>query len=153
MVPSSLAQIVLYTKNLTELLIEVPQGATQHANPRLLCLPIWWLDIVVFFSTNYIAHAFTVRNPRGGSKFAMVSNGLLAILFPFSALMRALNALRREGRGGGTPLEKACRAGALCMVVRGPDWLPIVGQNMNVRLVKGMTGTEVYNDSSGKIQG
>lgn len=61
---------------------------------------------------------------------------MLALFFPVSGLMRAVNAIVRFGRWGSSDLEKACRAGALCMVVRANGWLPSDGQTLDVSVVE-----------------
>lgn len=49
-------------------------------------------------------------------------------------LLRALNAMARGAKFGGNELKNACRAGALCMVVRAPDWRPILGEQLDAVL-------------------
>jgi hypothetical protein len=36
--------------------ISVPEGTSDHGNPNLLCTPTKWLDVLVFFFANYLAH-------------------------------------------------------------------------------------------------
>ena len=65
---------------------------------------------------------------------------VLALLFPTSGLMRGLNAIVRNfsssWRRDETSLEKACKAGALCVVVRNANWRPKPGQaNISAMLV------------------
>ncbi len=47
---------------------------------------------------------------------------LLALGLPTSGVLRGLDALRRHAIIGGSPLQKARKAGALCEVVRTKDW-------------------------------
>ncbi|KAL2030141.1 hypothetical protein VTO58DRAFT_109334 [Aureobasidium pullulans] len=115
---------------LTNITILVPNGTTQHSNERILCLPItpkYWPSIsavVVFFAANFLAHAVTVKSSPGDATCVQACNAFLALMFPTSGLLRALNAILRFSRAAQTGLDKACRAGALCMVVRGRHWQP-----------------------------
>ncbi|RAL66525.1 hypothetical protein DID88_006215 [Monilinia fructigena] len=52
-----------------------------------------------------------------------------------SGLRRALNAMVRLPILAKNELEKACKAGALCMVVRAPHWRPKLGQKLSVGVV------------------
>ncbi|OCK75488.1 hypothetical protein K432DRAFT_408980 [Lepidopterella palustris CBS 459.81] len=51
-------------------------------------------------------------------------------------LLRALNAIARGARFGCSELKNACRAGALCMVVRSLDWSPDPGQQLGATIVE-----------------
>ncbi|KAH7061930.1 hypothetical protein BKA63DRAFT_366591, partial [Paraphoma chrysanthemicola] len=118
-------------KNLT---IEVPLSATQHGSNRIFCTrgPPWKdaLSVVTFFATSYIAHAATVKSTPGEGTISMVFNTFMALCFPMFGLLRALNAIARGARFGGSELRNACRAGALCMVVRNPEWRPKPGDTL-----------------------
>ncbi|KAF7948140.1 uncharacterized protein EAE97_003551 [Botrytis byssoidea] len=52
-----------------------------------------------------------------------------------SGLLRALNAIVRLPILARNELEKACRAGALCMAVRAPHWRPKPSQKISVGVV------------------
>ncbi|THW38347.1 hypothetical protein D6D21_07831 [Aureobasidium pullulans] len=123
---------------LTNITILVPNGTTQHGNERLLCLPItsnYWPSIsavIVFFAANYLAHAATVKSSPGDATLVQACNAILALMFPMSGLLRALNAIFRYSRSAKTCLEKACNAGALCMVVRDRHWQPPASSDLRV---------------------
>ncbi|KAH9215618.1 hypothetical protein DL95DRAFT_253878, partial [Leptodontidium sp. 2 PMI_412] len=51
----------------------------------------------------------------------------LALLFPASGTLRGLTAIVRCAIRQKTPLQKAARSGALCMVVRSAEWIPPPG--------------------------
>jgi hypothetical protein len=127
-------------KPLMNLTIQVPPGATQHNNPHTLCIrgPPWKdvLSVITFFATNYIAHAATVKSTPGEGAVVTVCNIFLALCFPMFGLLRALNAIARGARFGGSELKNACRAGALCMVVRSPDWRPDPGQQLEATIIE-----------------
>ncbi|CCD47342.1 hypothetical protein BofuT4_P005010.1 [Botrytis cinerea T4] len=126
---------------LTNVTIKVPNSTTQHGNEHILCLPItkdYWPSVaavIIFFATNYLAHAATVKSSPGDDTLLQGCNALLALFFPMSGLLRALNAIVRLPIFARNELEKACRAGALCMVVRAPHWRPKTGQKFSVGVV------------------
>ncbi|KAF7923236.1 uncharacterized protein EAE98_007941 [Botrytis deweyae] len=126
---------------LTNITIKVPNSTTQHGNEHILCLPIsknYWPSVaavIIFFATNYLAHAATVKSSPGDDSLLQGCNALLALFFPISGLLRALNAIVRLPILARNELEKACRAGALCMVVRAPHWKPKPGQKFSVGVV------------------
>ncbi|KAK6435155.1 hypothetical protein LTR95_008659 [Oleoguttula sp. CCFEE 5521] len=113
---------------LANLTIQIPPGTTLSNDGRVLCTSgnAWKEALLVFtfFATNYLAHAATIKSTPGDTTTITACNMCLAILFPMSGLMRALNAIARFARFGESEIENACRAGALCMVVRSPEWMP-----------------------------
>jgi hypothetical protein len=98
--------------------ISLPEGASNHGDPRLLCLPTGWADVVVFFLGNYFAHAATVVSLPGESPVATALSVVLALLCPVTGLGRGLLALKSLAKFAETDLQQAARAGALCHVVR-----------------------------------
>ncbi|TGO86197.1 hypothetical protein BPOR_0325g00060 [Botrytis porri] len=132
---------ILPDRLLTNITITVPNSTTQHGNDHILCLPItrsYWPSVaavIIFFATNYLAHAATVKSSPGDDSLLQGCNALLALFFPMSGLLRALNAIVRLPILARNELEKACRAGALCMVVRAPHWRPKPGQKFSVGVV------------------
>lgn len=107
--------------------LTVPSGTSNHGNPSLLCTPIQWTDIVVFFLGNYVAHAATVHSFHGESAAMKVLNTFSALLFPGFALFRGLAVISSLAVFGKSELEIAARAGALGVVVRSKDWRPAAG--------------------------
>ncbi len=61
---------------------------------------------------------------------------LLALILPTSGVIRGLDAIRRHAMIGGSPLQKAKKAGALCEVVRTKDWKPQPGPGDVVQRVQ-----------------
>jgi hypothetical protein len=100
--------------------ISVPAGTSDHGDPKLLCIPTKWLDILIFFLANYIAHAVTVKALPGERTGDLAFAVFLAIAFPFSGVTRGLEASIRHASfyRNADDLQTAARAGALCMVVR-----------------------------------
>lgn len=97
--------------------------------------------ILVFFVTNYLAHAATIVGYPGESLVDNVLGFVFAILFPASGIIRGLSAIFRHaelertpdalrGTHKSTPLEVAARAGALCHVIRSEAWLPRNGDSV-----------------------
>lgn len=116
--------------------IEVPAGTTSHGDPHVLCTPASALDILVFFLTNYVAHAVTVKSYPGESTVGRNLSFLTALIFPTSGLVRGLNAVARHSIFAKGSLQRAARSGALCMVVRNEKWQPEDGYRMaNVRAI------------------
>jgi hypothetical protein len=126
--------------SLVNITISVPNGTVTHDDGHVLCVygSSWRasLYIATFFAANYAAHAATIKSNPGDKTPVTVCNIILALLFPVSGLMRAINAIVRFGRRGKSDVEKAGRAGALCMVVRIPGWLPAVGQTLDATLIR-----------------
>ncbi|KAF8876258.1 hypothetical protein BD779DRAFT_170319 [Infundibulicybe gibba] len=108
--------------------ITLPDGLTNHGDPRLICTSTTWTDIVIFYLGNYFAHAATIKTYPGESGVDFMMNALMAILFPTAGITRGIDAIVRHSAWvKGSELQKAARAGALCMVVRSKDWKPVAG--------------------------
>jgi len=107
--------------------ITVPEGASDHNDPNLLCTPSGWQDIIIFYLGNYIAHVATILSLPGESRRSKIRVSVAALLFPVSGLLRGLLTILTYASFGETDLQKAARAGALCMVVRNQDWRPEPG--------------------------
>ena len=135
--------------SLVNITISVPNGTVTHDDGHVLCVygSSWRasLYIATFFAANYAAHAATIKSNPGDKTPVTVCNIILALLFPVSGLMQAVNAIVRFGRRGNSDVGKACRAGALCMVVRIPGWIPAVGQTLDAALVQ-QTWTQSSRD-------
>lgn len=100
------------------LTITVPEGSSNHGNPNLLCTPTRWFDYLLFFFSNYFAHAATVVASPGQGRRETIFVVLAALLLPGSGVLRAVRAIYRHSMTESDPLKRAIRAGALCMVVR-----------------------------------
>jgi hypothetical protein len=112
--------------------VELPNGTTQHGNSRILCPPTTLRTMATFFLGNFVAHIVTVKSGPGEKIPVTVCNMILALLFPTSGLMRGLNAIARRVKFGKSELDKACRAGALCVVVRNSLWRPRTNDSLEV---------------------
>ena len=103
---------------MSNLTLPLPPGSSNHGNPNLLCIPPRWFDYLLFYLSNYLAHAATVIKTPGQGRKEMIYNFLAALLLPGSGNMRAMEAIRRHSWLESDPIKRALRAGALCMVVR-----------------------------------
>jgi hypothetical protein len=109
--------------------IPAPNGTTNHGNPNLICTPTSWFSLFIFFATNYLAHAVTVKQLPGEQTSQYIFVVLAAVFFPYCGLPRAIESItRRAIFFRGSELQTACRAGALCVVVRSHNWKPARGQ-------------------------
>jgi len=110
---------------MTNFTLIVPDGATNHGDSSLLCLPPKWYDYVIFFMTNYVAHAATVLATPGQATIETVYWSITALFLPGAGLVRTLPFLiRRPGLVRKDPLRRAALAGALCTVIKGDMSLP-----------------------------
>jgi hypothetical protein len=116
----------------------VPAGTSDHGDPNLLYTPTKWFDVVVFYLANYLVHAATVKASPGESTIDLAFAVFLAIAFPFSGVVRGLEAIARHASFSWRRKTFSCgdlrtttRAGALCFVVRNESWdglgLPVQG--------------------------
>jgi hypothetical protein len=131
----------------SNLTIEAAEGTSQHGTDRILCYPLTWPSLATFYLGNFGAHIATVQSMPGDKWRLTAFNMVLALFFPTSGLLRGLNAIIRnfsssifarkvvakilrikKWRTDETSLDKACKAGALCIVVRNANWRPKPGQ-------------------------
>jgi hypothetical protein len=119
--------------------LEPRSNVTNHGDPQLSCTPTKWSDIASFFLGNYFAHAATVRTYPGEGGTSTLLAMLGALLLPTSGFLRGLTSIMRLGTFYGrqfslkelwkaamsTPdYRTAAASGALCMLVRTPNWRP-----------------------------
>ena len=109
--------------------ISVPASTSDHGDPNLLCTPIKWLDLIVFFLANYFAHATTMKALPRESTRDFIFTVLVAIMFPFSGVTRGIEAIVRHASLHREDLQRAVRAGALYIIVRNEDYNLIVSAN------------------------
>jgi len=143
--------------------VTLPEGTTQYGNSELICTPTKTKDIALFFLVNYVTHALTTVVLPGEGWESYLTNALASLLFPGFGAYRGLRAIfvgwstvRKRFRSepweqGETinlhknkarrnrDLQKARRAGALCMIVRSESWVPQDGDEIdkNVLLEEG----------------
>jgi hypothetical protein len=137
---------------LQNITIPLPNGTSNHGTPGILCTPTRWTDILIFYLANYAAHAATTRSLPGedASSFAIIV--MAALLFPAAGAFRGILGIRSLSMFGKTDLEKAARAGALCMVVRTHKWRPNASDSLHntiICLPSGVTKGENENSEEG----
>jgi hypothetical protein len=98
--------------------IVAPIGTTNHSNPKLFCPPIEWPHIVEFLVANYLAHAATVLTPPAATVEETIFIMLMALFMPATGAFRGYRAIRERPVMEKNRIKRACKAGALCMVVR-----------------------------------
>ncbi|KAJ0108478.1 uncharacterized protein J7T55_002082 [Diaporthe amygdali] len=110
---------------------DAPAGSTNHGDPNLLCVPPSWTDLAVFFGTNYLAHAATLIARPGQSLAETIVDTANALFIPGSGMIRAIRLLffYTDLHRSSPPLQKAAKAGALCMVVRRTHVSRAMGEN------------------------
>jgi hypothetical protein len=105
--------------------ITVPEGTSNHGDPNLLCTQAKWTDIVLFYAVNYLAHAVTVKSLPGEKLIDAAHIIFSALIYPYSGVIRGIEVIiRRAAYHQGNELQRAARAGALCVVVRSELWTP-----------------------------
>ncbi|KAL9610498.1 MAG: hypothetical protein Q9167_004807 [Letrouitia subvulpina] len=109
----------------------LPQGSSDHGDPRLLCLETRWYNVATFMLGNYVTHAATVKSRPGDTGGTSFKALLFALCFPTSAIVRGVRAILQCVLRRKTSLGLATRAGAMCMVVRSEEWLPRHGDHIN----------------------
>ena len=94
-----------------------------HGDPNIICTAATAWSTFVFFLTNYIAHCVTLKTYPGEDLVDTAVAVFLALCFPASGIIRALDALQRHSRfTKGHELQRAARAGALVTIVRNKYW-------------------------------
>jgi hypothetical protein len=88
------------------------------------CQPIVWTQVLVFFLLNYAAHAATIISIPGAKWWANAQWQIVALIFPFAGLGRAIGLLISHRRYGDDELGKAMAVGAVVVVGRSKNWQP-----------------------------
>lgn len=106
-----------------------PPSYIDHGVPGLVCTPAKWTSVLLFYVVNYLAHCATIKSYPAETPLETTSAILCALFLPSSGISRAMDSIVRRPRlrKGLSDLERACVAGALCMVVRGREWRPKPG--------------------------
>jgi hypothetical protein len=88
------------------------------------CGPAGWEDIVFFYLLNYGAHAMTVVNLPGECDLVSLIWATLALLLPYSGIIKACTSIAYALPRSKDPLRRALFAGALGEVVEKTDKWP-----------------------------
>jgi len=106
---------------------------------------------MIFYLANYAAHAATTRSLPGEKNWRTMMAVLVALFFPAAGAFRGILGITSLAVFGKSDLDKAAKAGALCMIVRGPDWEPRNGDTLeNTLLCLPAQPTEGDNSSPEK---
>lgn len=105
----------------------------------VVCSSASWQDMVTFFLVNYITHAVTVRISPGTKEIESAILIATSLLLPFRGTAQARDDIQRGTRFSTTNLQKAARAGALCVVARSAEknWCPEKGEQISGCEVRG----------------
>ena len=96
----------------------VPEGTTNHDDPKLLCVLPRWHYYIAFFFTNYVAHAATLVAFPGQSVSESIAYSLAALPLPASGILRVVRLFFLRPGMARDPLRRAARAGTLCTVLK-----------------------------------
>ncbi|KAF2000613.1 hypothetical protein P154DRAFT_598655 [Amniculicola lignicola CBS 123094] len=121
---------------LQNITLPLPAGTSNHGTPGLLCTPTKWTDLASFYLFNYVAHAATVIILPGERSIDFAVSVVGCLLFPALGLYRGVGAILCGAVFERNDLRKAAKSGALCMVVRSPDWRPVDGESVGNAVVR-----------------
>ncbi|KAK3379135.1 hypothetical protein B0T24DRAFT_568915 [Lasiosphaeria ovina] len=106
--------------------LDLPSDWTDHGVSGLVCTPADWQTVANFFIVNYLAHCLTVKQYPADTAKEVLITMFMALFLPSSGIARAIDSIIRHPRLRKlTELERACTAGALCIVVRKRSWKPM----------------------------
>jgi hypothetical protein len=116
-----------------------------HGDPNLFCVPAKWSSIALFYIANYLAHCVTVNTYPGETIPEWIIAIIWALFVPSSGVTRALDSIFRHSRllRKEDDLQRAVRAGAICMVCRSKNWTPRVGDHIR--------GLQLLHDPSDRL--
>ncbi|KAI4864000.1 hypothetical protein F4820DRAFT_425071 [Hypoxylon rubiginosum] len=102
--------------------VTLPQGTKNHGDPSILCLPPNWTDYFTFYAANYLVHIATIVSEPGQTMLETICHSTMAFFMPGYGALRAVNFLISNATiSGKNNLQKAAKAGALCMLVAWKD--------------------------------
>lgn len=97
--------------------IQVPNGATNHNDPEVLCLPLEWTEYISFFFANYLGHAATLYSAPGASLLETLIATVTAFFAPGFGVLNVIKCIFfHSATVRGDDLRRAARSGALAIV-------------------------------------
>ena len=120
------------------------RGEEDSGDSNTYCEKTAWYDVCWFFFTNYLLHTLSVRSLPGENAYSSTVFKLCCLLVPYTGVRRGLSLISSASSLNPNNLRAAARAGALCMVIRKPDWRPEDGQTVAGCQVDGLD-EEVQN--------
>ncbi|KAB5571929.1 hypothetical protein GE09DRAFT_648822 [Coniochaeta sp. 2T2.1] len=99
--------------------VTVPVGTVNHRVSNLMCTPLKWDHYIIFFLTNYVAHAASLPASPGECCHETIVSVATALFVPGYGVLRALRGLYLHARlSEKDGLDCAARSGALAKIVR-----------------------------------
>ena len=94
-------------------------------NPFLVCEEKRWKSILIFFTTNYIAHALTIIPDPGANWVAKIVLSFSALTVPNIGLIGAIRSVTWHFlKGSSDDLHRALAQNALLILVKREDMEP-----------------------------
>ncbi|KAF2195652.1 hypothetical protein K469DRAFT_699248 [Zopfia rhizophila CBS 207.26] len=131
---------------LRNITLALAEGTSDHGNPGLLCIPTRWTDLISFYLFNYVAHAATVLTRPGERSVDFAVTVVGCLLFPVMGLYRGIEAILNGSMFARDDLSKAARSGALCMLIRSPDWRPADGDEIRNSVFRTNYGPYIHSE-------
>lgn len=78
--------------------------------------------VLRFITTNYIAHAFTIKLHPGFAVTYTLMFCLTSLFFPYFGLVGAVRSIEQLAAFAESPLQSAAKSGALCTLARTKKW-------------------------------
>lgn len=94
------------------------------ARTPVVCVQTTWIDLLIFYGANYVAHAGSVPAFPGAQWRLSLALTLLALFLPFAGLYRSLLLIWRHVVWGKDDFNRAILCGAALIVVRSQGWEP-----------------------------
>ena len=101
------------------------------------CSPASWFDILLFFLTNYVTHAFTLQTTPGENPGPNIAWAFFSLFTPYVGALKGFMATADSAILGKDILEQASRAGALLLVARTEQWTPRPGETVRYCRIRG----------------
>src|SRR5690349_8577891 len=93
--------------------VSMPEGASQHGNPNLICLPPQWYDFAIFYLSNYVAHAATLHSFPGQKWGETFWRAISALFLPITGIHSGVRFLHQSSEIRHTdPFQRAAACGA-----------------------------------------
>jgi hypothetical protein len=115
-------------------------GVSDHGQPNLVCFPTKATDVLLFFLSNYVAHAATVKTAPGAQTLEVMVGMLISLFFPVLGMSRAFEVILGWSwklspkfpflQFEADTLQTALKAGALVVAVRNQMWKPAATDGM-----------------------
>lgn len=109
-----------------------------------ICRQAEWTDILSFFLLNIAVHAATVPPSPGSAFFGTAEHIIWSLFTPYYSAVRAVRIISHASIWASTPLQRALRAEALCVVARTKDWKTNEGTTRSLAELRSIYGAYSY---------